>query len=242
MKRSELVENNIFRNSSQYSDTNKLTIDISSHTTSDGNIIDTFHKTGIYADLEKDKIYTFTCTTDGWWVSDIFYERTSAPYKYRYVNNVMVAFIEKNIETTTVKEPLLFTNIFKDMPTLVTQATGERFQGKRTGTQAIAFKWEKPTGRYYLVAANPQWGGTDANKTGGIEPEHLWDIFLIEGNVIEDVDNTQISVIGKSAYQIAVENGFEGTESEWLMSLRASAIKEIDFKIENGNLIYYEHD
>ena len=34
------------------------------------------------------------------------------------------------------------------------------------------------------------------------------------------VEATKSAVPGKSAYQIAVENGFEGTESEWLESLK----------------------
>lgn len=245
MKRSELVENNIFKNSDQYSDTNKFTINISSHTTSDGHVVDTFHRTGISAFLEKDKIYTFTCTTDGWWVSDIFYEMTGSPYKYRYVNNVMVAFISEDIETTTIEKPLLFTKIYKDMPTTTTQANGERIQGKRTGTQAVAFKWEKPDGEYYLVAADPQWGSNYQKRTGGVDPEHLWDIFLIEGNVLEDVDNTKISVIGKSAYQIAVENGFKGTEQEWLDSLKSNPIDEFMAEVQpDGHLIlhYYEKE
>ena len=36
---------------------------------------------------------------------------------------------------------------------------------------------------------------------------------------------------GKSAYQIAVDNGFQGTEQEWLLSLRG----ESPYIGENGN-------
>lgn len=40
--------------------------------------------------------------------------------------------------------------------------------------------------------------------------------LLYDGNEISD----SASTAGKSAYEIAVENGFEGTESEWLTSLK----------------------
>lgn len=49
---------------------------------------------------------------------------------------------------------------------------------------------------------------------------------------------------GKSAYQIAVENGFEGSETEWLESLQgepgiiATTDNTVGFSIdENGHLI-----
>lgn len=41
---------------------------------------------------------------------------------------------------------------------------------------------------------------------------------------------------GKSAYEIAVDNGFEGTEQEWLESLKGQSPKAPEIKIgENGN-------
>lgn len=36
-----------------------------------------------------------------------------------------------------------------------------------------------------------------------------------------------ISITGKSAYQVAVQNGFEGTEEEWLESLKGKSAYEI---------------
>ena len=35
-------------------------------------------------------------------------------------------------------------------------------------------------------------------------------------------------IVGKSAYEIAVRNGFEGTEEEWLASLHGYALTEED--------------
>lgn len=36
------------------------------------------------------------------------------------------------------------------------------------------------------------------------------------------------AICGMSAYQIAVKNGFKGTEKEWLASLEADPINEAD--------------
>lgn len=47
-----------------------------------------------------------------------------------------------------------------------------------------------------------------------------------------DCDNSgSSSTLGKSAYEIAVENGFQGTEIEWLESLKGEALTIG----ENGN-------
>ena len=37
---------------------------------------------------------------------------------------------------------------------------------------------------------------------------------------------------GKSAYEVAVNNGFEGTESEWLGTLKGDAFEYSDFTAE----------
>lgn len=37
---------------------------------------------------------------------------------------------------------------------------------------------------------------------------------------IIEINGKEYSIDGKSAYEIAVENGFEGTEAEWLASLK----------------------
>lgn len=57
---------------------------------------------------------------------------------------------------------------------------------------------------------------------------------LLKKHIQNSIDSGSISA-GKSAYQIAVENGFVGTESEWLASLKGTdATIEIG---ENGNWI-----
>lgn len=43
------------------------------------------------------------------------------------------------------------------------------------------------------------------------------------GNVVEIR-----AIRGRSAYQVAVDNGFKGTEKEWLATLQAEPINEAD--------------
>ena len=57
----------------------------------------------------------------------------------------------------------------------------------------------------------------------------------MNGDILREINNAKCSLFkiqkqiqggsldGKSAYQIAVENGFEGTEEEWLASLEGPA-------------------
>lgn len=49
----------------------------------------------------------------------------------------------------------------------------------------------------------------------------------LKGDKGEKGDKGDTGAIGKSAYQIAVDNGFSGTESEWLASLKGTGIDSI---------------
>lgn len=44
---------------------------------------------------------------------------------------------------------------------------------------------------------------------------------------------------GKSAYEIAVENGFEGTETEWLASLQGPPLQDINTETGVGTLVVW---
>ena len=48
----------------------------------------------------------------------------------------------------------------------------------------------------------------------------LFTIALVKKYIIETVSNIESVVNGKSAYEIAVNNGFSGSEKEWLDSLK----------------------
>lgn len=48
----------------------------------------------------------------------------------------------------------------------------------------------------------------------------LFTIALLKKYVVETITNAEDIVVGKSAYDIALENGFSGTEQEWLESLK----------------------
>lgn len=43
---------------------------------------------------------------------------------------------------------------------------------------------------------------------------------------------------GLSAYEVAVENGFEGTEAEWLESLKSTSATDHDHEIDNQVLLF----
>lgn len=53
-----------------------------------------------------------------------------------------------------------------------------------------------------------------------------------DSNIVEVISSGRQGIPGKSAYQIAVLNGFEGTEKEWLDSLKGDAFTYDDFTSE----------
>lgn len=54
---------------------------------------------------------------------------------------------------------------------------------------------------------------------------------LLKTYVKQSIENIEGFEAGKSAYEIAIDNGFEGTEQEWLRSLQG----ETPYIGENGN-------
>ena len=54
---------------------------------------------------------------------------------------------------------------------------------------------------------------------------------LLKSYVKQQINNIESSGGGKSAYEIALKNGFKGTEQEWLKSLQG----ESPYIGENGN-------
>ncbi len=54
---------------------------------------------------------------------------------------------------------------------------------------------------------------------------------LLKTYVTQTIENSQAGIKGESAYDIAVKNGFVGTEKEWLKSLKG----ETPYIGENGN-------
>lgn len=63
---------------------------------------------------------------------------------------------------------------------------------------------------------------------------------IVPENNLTGSINTVFGVDGKSAYQIAVDNGFVGTEAEWLESLKATEIKNGSVKPEHLDRLYVE--
>lgn len=54
----------------------------------------------------------------------------------------------------------------------------------------------------------------------------------IDNKIIEVISTGKQGISGKSAYTIAIENGFKGTEKEWLLSLKGSPFTYNDFTNE----------
>ena len=54
---------------------------------------------------------------------------------------------------------------------------------------------------------------------------------LLKTYVKQTVESSTSGLKGKSAYEIALDNGFQGTEQEWLLSLQG----ETPYIGENGN-------
>ena len=54
---------------------------------------------------------------------------------------------------------------------------------------------------------------------------------LLKAYVKQSIENIEGFEAGKSAYEIALDNGFEGSEQEWLKSLQG----ETPYIGENGN-------
>lgn len=60
----------------------------------------------------------------------------------------------------------------------------------------------------------------ESGLTGGQEVESSLDITAGDGGVTTDVDlSVSLPQNGLSAYEVAVRNGFDGTEQEWLASM-----------------------
>lgn len=60
--------------------------------------------------------------------------------------------------------------------------------------------------------------GPRPGAAGGAKPPTRWDDLVTEARLSEELDKLS-SLVGKSAYEIAVDNGFIGTETQWLATM-----------------------
>lgn len=104
---------------------------------------------------------------------------------------------------------------------------------------SVAYGWytwggNRPVCGWYLY-------NTYLSKIKPLQETDLDDIYLIESPSYPYLDNCQPppSTHGESAYELAVKNGFEGTESEYLSSLiGADGVGISESQIDaNGQLI-----
>ena len=85
-----------------------------------------------------------------------------------------------------------------------------------------------------LTLRNRVWFGGEVPPEVSGDPEYLTAV-QVQALIAEA---TRSEVPGKSAYQIAVDSGFEGTETEWLASLKGEAAKDgknaYQIAVDNG--------
>lgn len=85
--------------------------------------------------------------------------------------------------------------------------------------------------KYDITAADDFYGSDSSNNNAIIRMDFEAVAALI--NNLNTNTNTNSGTNGKSAYQLALENGFEGTEAEWIESLNGSngysPIKGVDY-------------
>src|SRR5690606_9814886 len=93
------------------------------------------------------------------------------------------------------------------------------------------FGYETDTGKIKIGNGSDLWNDLTYLQESGGDGKSAYEIALENGFVGTEQDWLQSlhGEDGKSAYEIAVENGFEGTEQEWLDSL--SPIRYLDADI-----------
>lgn len=98
-------------------------------------------------------------------------------------------------------------------------------------------------GRYSMTLVHPYPGETATGKAYTLVPVHP-NPNTVQKSVIELIETVNRLIdnggvgIGKSAYELAVELGFQGTEQEWIDSLHgADGTDGQDATVETGNLV-----
>lgn len=101
-----------------------------------------------------------------------------------------------------------------------------RYVGDATWTNLIAVTdLEGTDGREVLLQANTEY----------IQWKYDTDVVWTNLVALDDLKGTD-GVNGKSAYEIALDNGFVGTEQEWLDSLRADSVTVNNIMAVGGNI------
>lgn len=101
-----------------------------------------------------------------------------------------------------------------------------RYVGDATWTNLIAVAdLEGTDGREVLLQANTEY----------IQWKYDTDVVWTNLVALDDLKGTD-GINGKSAYEIALDNGFVGTEQEWLDSLRADSVTVNNIMAVGGNI------
>jgi len=94
----------------------------------------------------------------------------------------------------------------------------------------------------WFCAINGTWmekGNALQGLTGGISGKSAYEIAVANGYVGSETDWLS-SLEGKSAYQIAVDLGFSGTEQEWLLSLKDQNGRQVELQVQ-GSILQWKY-
>ncbi len=100
----------------------------------------------------------------------------------------------------------------------------------RFDTRPYAWEIKRVVSDTELELAAPYYGGTVSNASYSIDRNHQSTLPAIlaarlakaMGNWEERYDTDMRTITGKSAYEVALEHGYSGTETQWLESLKAA--------------------
>lgn len=87
----------------------------------------------------------------------------------------------------------------------------------------------------YIVTAPITAGSAWGIEVTQAELNDNWVFFNVKDGVITKDSKPQ--QVGKSAYEVAVANGFVGTEAEWLDSLNGTTINDVNQSLETSGLL-----
>lgn len=138
-------------------------------------------------------------------------------------------------------------NTYATKAELVTKANKETTYTKAEVDTALSGKLDNTEGSVKRENIEVNAVGTDEIDSGAVDTVNIADKSVTIAKLSEDLLNYIKSSSGtgngKSAYEVAVDNGFTGTQTEWLASLKGSdyVLTDTD-KTEIANIVINEYD
>ena len=130
---------------------------------------------------------------------------------------------------------------------LVTKANKETTYTKAEVDTALSGKLDDAEGSVKRENIEVNAVGTDEIDSGAVDTVNIADksvtIAKLSDDLLAYIKSNSGTGNGKSAYEVAVDNGFTGTQAEWLASLKGSdyVLTDTD-KTEIANIVINEYD